>query len=144
MQQARTRSLAIMVLCLPCDAHKLVSLKTSIMNYSAASWRARTAVLCIRRSLSPDTCCTVSRTTCWKGAFLIRRSDVFWNLGISLAATVPGHQWWGFLTAIAFCADAHAALVAKWRCGGALPVDLRAVCLTRAMVGDVYGRGCSF
>ncbi len=36
------------------------------------------------------------------------------------------------------------SLCGKWRRGGAPPVDLRAVCLTRAMVGDVYGCGCSF
>jgi hypothetical protein len=39
-----------------------------------------------------DTCCTIFCTTCWKGAFLMRRSVDFWNLQISLAATIPGHQ----------------------------------------------------
>ncbi len=74
----------------------------------------------------------------------MRRSVIFWNFWISLAATVPGRQQQGFLTAIAFWAATCAAFVAKWRRGGAPPVDLRAVWLTRAMVGDVYGCGCSF
>jgi hypothetical protein len=54
-----------------------------------------------------------SRTTCWKEAFLMRRSVVFWNLWISLVATIPGHQRLGFLMAIAFCVAACAAFVAK-------------------------------
>ncbi len=119
-------------------------MKTSTMKYSAASWRARRAVLCICRSLFVDMSCMISCTRCWKGAFLMRRSVVFWNFWISLAATVPGHQRRGFLTAIAFCAAACAAFAAKGRCGGAPTVDLWAVYLTRAMVGDVYGWGCSF
>ncbi len=142
MQQARTRSLTMMVTRLPCNVHKLVSLKTSTMKYFTASWRASTAVLCIFRSLLPNFSAT-SHTRRWKGAFLMRRSVVFRNLQISLAATVPGHQRWGFLTAITFCPANHAAFVAKWKRGGTPPVDLRAICLTRAMVGDVYGRGCS-
>jgi hypothetical protein len=113
MQQARTRSLTLMVTCLPCCMHKLVSLNTLTMKYSAASWRARRAELCIRRSLFLDMLCTISCTRCWKGAFLMRRSVVFWIFWISLRATVPGHQRQGFLMAIAFCAAAHAAFVAK-------------------------------
>jgi hypothetical protein len=114
MQQARIRSLTMMVTHLPCNAHKLVSLKTSIMRYSAASWRARTAVLCIHRLLFP--CFSASSCTRrWKGAFLMRRIVFFLNLRISLAATVPGHQWQGYLTAIAFCTDTCAAFVAKLR-----------------------------
>ncbi len=142
MRQARTKSLTLMVIRLPCCAHKLVSLKTSTMKYSTASWRARRAVLCIRRSLFLDMLCTISWTRCWKGAFLMRRSVFFWNFWIYLRATIPGHQRWGFLMAITFCAATRAAFVAKWRRGGAPPVDLHAVCLTRAMVGDVYGHGC--
>jgi hypothetical protein len=46
--------------------------------------------------------------------------------------------------AIGFCVATRVAFVAKWRRGGAPPVDLWAVCLTRAMVGDVYGHRCSF
>ncbi len=144
MWQDRTRSLTLMVTRLPCCAHKLVLLKTSTMKYSAASWRARRAVFCICRSLFLDMSWMISCTRCWKGAFLIRRSVVFWNFWISLRATIHGRQRWGFLMAIAFYAAACAAFVAKWWCGFAPPVDLWAVCLVRAMVGDFYGRGCSF
>jgi hypothetical protein len=113
MRQARTRSLSLMGTCLPCCAHKLVSLKTSTMKYSAASWRARRAVLCIRRSLFLDMLCTIPCTRRWKGAFLMRRSVVFLNFWISLRATVPGCQRQGFLTAIAFCTAARAAFVTQ-------------------------------
>ncbi len=41
-------------------------------------------------------------------------------------------------------AAAHAPLVAKCMYGAFLPVDLRAVCLVRAMVLYVYGCGCCF
>ncbi len=64
MQQARTISFFMMVTRLPCITHKLVSLKTSTMKYSAASWRARRAVLCICRSLFLDICPIISRTRC--------------------------------------------------------------------------------
>ncbi len=132
-----------MVTCLPCIVHKLVSLKTSTMKYSIASCRARTAVLCTRRLLFPNFS-AILHTRCWKGAFLMRRSVFFWNFWISLRGTHLGRQWRGFLTAIAFCTATHAAFVAKWRHGGAPPVDLCTICLTQAMVGDVYDHGCSF
>ena len=114
-----------------------VLLKTSTMKYSAASWRAITAVLCICRSLFPNFSAILC-TRRWKGAFLMRRSVFFWNFQISLRATAPGRQRWGFLTAIAFCVAACADFVAKWKRGIAPPVDLRAVCLVRAMVGYVW------
>ncbi len=91
MQQARTISFFMMVTHLLCIAHKLVSLKTSTMKYSAASWRARTAVLCIRRSLFPNFSAILC-TRRWKGVFLMRRSVFFWNFWISLRATIPGRQ----------------------------------------------------
>ncbi len=74
----------------------------------------------------------------------MRRSVVFGTYRISLAATVPGRQQWGFLTTIACCATSCAAFVAKWKHGGVPPVDLRAICLTRAMVSEVDGCRCSF
>ncbi len=83
MQQARTISFFMMVTRLPCIAYKLVSLKTSTMKYSAASWRARTAMLCICRSLFPNFS-PILRTRCWKGAFLMRRSVFFWTFGSPL------------------------------------------------------------
>ncbi len=134
-----------MVTQLPCIAHKLVLLKSSTMKYLVASWRARRAVLCIRMSLFLELACNISLRRCWKGAFLIMRSVFFWNFRISLRATVPGRQQWGFLTAIVgFFAAAHAPLVAKCRHGDFSPVDLRAVCLVWAMVLYVYGCGCFF
>jgi hypothetical protein len=60
MQQAKTLSLTLMVTRLLCAMHKLVLLKTSIMKYSAASWRARTAVLCICRLLFPIFCASLA------------------------------------------------------------------------------------
>jgi hypothetical protein len=57
MQQARTISMPLMMASLPCIAHKLVSLMTSIMKYSTASWRARTAcALYLQVSLSNFLC----------------------------------------------------------------------------------------
>ncbi len=75
----------------------------------------------------------------------MRRSVFFWNFWISLRATVPGHQQQGFLMAIVglFVAT-RTPLVAKCMCGAFPPVDLRAVCLVRAMVLSVYGCRCSF
>jgi len=40
----------------------------------------------------------ISLTSLWKGSFLINSSVDFWNLLISLRATVPGLNLWGFLT----------------------------------------------
>ncbi len=84
-------------------------------------------------------------TRCWKGVYLMRRSVFFWNFWTSLRATVPGHKRRGFLTAFVGCFEAaRALLVAKCRRGAFPPVDLRAVCLVRAMVLYVYGCGCCF
>jgi hypothetical protein len=66
--------------------------------------------------------------------FLIRRSVDFWYLRISRRATVPGRYLWGFLTPPVAGADLRAALVASCLRGALPPVDLRAVCLVRAMV----------
>ena len=64
----------------------------------------------------------------------MRSSVLFWNLLISLRATVPGRNLWGFLTPPVAGADFLAALVASCFLGAFPPVDLRAVCLVRAMV----------
>ena len=58
----------------------------------------------------------------------------FWYLLISQRATVPGLYLWGFLTPPVAGADLRAALVASCFLGALPPVDLRAVCLVRAMV----------
>jgi len=47
---------------------------------------------------------------------------------------VPGRNRWGFLTPPVAGADLRAALVASCFRGAFPPVDLRAVCLVRAMV----------
>jgi hypothetical protein len=93
------------------SAHLLVSLKRPTRYASAASWRARKAVLCIRKSdFMPQ---AISRTRRWKGAFLIKRSVFFWYLQISRRATVPGCQRWGFFTPPKDLARLRAAIVAR-------------------------------
>ena len=57
----------------------------------------------------------------------------FWYLRISRNATVPGRYRCGFLTPPAVGADLRAALVASCLRGAFPPVDLRAVCLVRAI-----------
>jgi hypothetical protein len=42
--------------------------------------------------------CAISRTSLWKGSFLIKSSVDFWYLLISRRATVPGRKRWGFFT----------------------------------------------
>ncbi|CAL5393460.1 unnamed protein product [Camellia sinensis] len=53
---------------------------------------------------------------------------------ISLSATVPGRNLWGFFTPPVAEADFQAALVASCFLGALPPVDFRAVCLVRAIV----------
>ena len=55
---------------------------------------------------------------------------------ISRSATVPGRYLCGFLTPPVAGADLRAALVASCFLGALPPVDLRAVCLVRAIVFD--------
>ena len=57
----------------------------------------------------------------------------FWYLLISRRATVPGLYLWGFFTPPVAGADFLAALVASCFLGAFPPVDLRAVCLVRAI-----------
>lgn len=78
----------------------------------------------------------------------VMRTD-FWYRRISRSATVPGRYRWGFFTPPVVGADFRAALVATAHCrrcaqilkvnsrclrGALPPVDLRAVCLVRAIV----------
>ena len=76
MRCASCMSFGIIVTCFAWIAHALVSWKRPTMYASAASWRARRAVLCIRKSdFMPQ---AILRTRRWKGAFLIKRSVPFW------------------------------------------------------------------
>merc|ERR1712178_644419 len=78
--------------------------------------------------------CAISLTRRWNGNLRISSSVDFWYLLISLRATVPGLYLWGFLTPPVDGADFLAALVASCFLGAFPPVDLRAVCLVRAIV----------
>ena len=69
----------------------------------------------------------------------MRSSVDFWYLRISRRATVPGRYLWGFLTPPVAGADFLAALVASCFLGALPPVDLRAVCLVRAICIDCFG-----
>lgn len=64
----------------------------------------------------------------------MRSSVDFWYRRISRRATVPGRYLCGFLTPPVAGADFRAALVASCFRGALPPVDLRAVCLVRAMM----------
>lgn len=75
----------------------------------------------------------ISLTKRWNGSFLMSNSVDFWYLLISRRATVPGRYLWGFLTPPVDGADFLAAFVANCFLGALPPVDLRAVCLVRAM-----------
>lgn len=63
----------------------------------------------------------ISLTNLWKGSFLINSSVLFWYLLISLRATVPGLNLWGFLIPPEATADFLAALLATCFLG-ALPL----------------------
>ena len=76
----------------------------------------------------------ISRTSRWKGSLRMSSSVDFWYLRISRSATVPGRYRCGFLTPPVAGADLRAALVASCFRGALPPVDLRAVCLVRAML----------
>ena len=79
----------------------------------------------------------ISLTNLWNGNFRMSNSVDFWYLRISLNATVPGRYLCGFLTPPVAGADLRAALVASCFLGALPPVDLRAVCLVRAIVFDL-------
>jgi hypothetical protein len=71
----------------------------------------------------------ISLTSLAKGAFLIRRSTLFWCFLIFLSATVPGRYLCFFFCAAVEGADVRALLDARACFGTGPPVDLRAVCL---------------
>merc|ERR1711905_97231 len=112
-------------------AQRLVSSKRPTRYASLASCRAITAELWNLRSVLKSW--AISLTRRWKGSLRMRSSVDFWYLLISLRATVPGLYLWGFLTPPVAGADLRAALVANCLRGALPPVDLRAVCLVRAI-----------
>merc|ERR1711907_614739 len=118
-----------MVTLLAWMAHKLVSSKRPTMYASAASWRARTAEDWNLRSVLKSE--AISLTSLWNGSFLMRSSVDFWNLLISLRATVPGLNLWALLTPPA---DFLAALEAMCFLGCLAAVCFLAVCLVLAIV----------
>merc|ERR1712183_1003770 len=122
----------MMVTLLAWMAHRLVSSKSPTKYASLASCRAPIAALWSLRSVLKSW--AISLTRRWKGSFLMRSSVDFWYLLISRRATVPGLYLWGFFTPPVDGADFLAALVASCFLGAFPPVDLRAVCLVRAMV----------
>lgn len=75
----------------------------------------------------------ISRTSRWKGNFLINSSVDFWYRLISLRATVPGRYRWGFLTPPVEGALFLAALVASCFLGALPPVLFLAVCFVLAI-----------
>lgn len=123
------------------------------------------AALWKRRSVLKS--CAISLTSRWKGSFLMSNSVDFWYRRISRRATVPGLQkditlithplivvivsfiqslylyLCGFFTPPVDGALFRAALVANCFLGAFPPVDLRAVCLVRAILsfwkrGQIY------
>merc|ERR1719394_620399 len=80
----------------------------------------------------------ISLTRRWKGSLRMSSSVDFWYLLISRRATVPGLYLWGFLTPPVEGADFLAALVASCFRGAFPPVDLRAVCLVRAILANQF------
>ena len=127
-----------MVTLLAWMAHRLVSSNSPTKYASAASWSADTALLWNLKSVLKS--CAISLTSLWNGSLRIRSSVLFWYFLISLRATVPGLKRWGFFTPPVAGADFRAALVASCFLGAFPPVDLRAVCLVRAIWEDESGR----
>ncbi|CAL6376959.1 unnamed protein product [Bathycoccus prasinos] len=123
----------MMVTLLAWIAHKLVSSNKPTKYASDASCNAKTAEDWNRKSVLKSW--AISLTNLWNGNFLMSNSVDFWYLRISLNATVPGRYLCGFLTPPVAGADLRAALVASCFLGALPPVDLRAVCLVRAIVG---------
>ena len=111
----------MMVTLLAWIAHKLVSSNKPTKYASDASCKAKTAEDWNRKSVLKSW--AISLTKRWNGYFRI-----------SLNATVPGRYLCGFLTPPVAGADLRAALVASCFLGALPPVDLRAVCLVRAIV----------
>ena len=78
----------------------------------------------------------ISLTNLWNGNFLMSNSVDFWYLRILSTRRYPGGIC-AFLTPPVAGADLRAALVASCFLGALPPVDLRAVCLVRAIVFDL-------
>ena len=110
----------------------LVSSKSPTRYASQASWIAMIAEVWNRRSVLKSW--ATSLTNLWNGNLRNSRSVVFWYLLISLRATVPGLNRWGFLTPPVAGALFLAALVTNCLRGAFPPVDFRAVCLVLAML----------
>ncbi|KAL9329731.1 hypothetical protein ACSQ67_004734 [Phaseolus vulgaris] len=72
-----------------------------------------------------------------KGEFSDQKLCALLVLPDFLRATVPGLNLWGFFTPPVAGADLRAAFVASCFRGALPPVDLRAVCLVRAIEGFV-------
>jgi histone H3 len=64
---------------------------------------------------------------------------LFWYFLISLSATVPGLNRWGFFTPPVAGADFRAAFVASCLRGALPPVDFLAVCFVRAIEMTEFG-----
>merc|ERR1740138_931113 len=126
----------MMVTRLAWIAQRVVSSNSEGRYASDASCSAMMACDWKRRSVLKS--CATSRTRRWKGSLRIKSSVLFWYLRISRSATVPGLKRWGFLTPPVEGADLRAALEASCLRGALPPVDLRAVCLVRAMTIDVW------
>ncbi len=75
----------------PWIAHSLVSQGRQIRYASEASWMARRATLCIQES--DLKIWKIMRARCWKGAFLIKCSVLFWYLWILQRAGSQGYNY---------------------------------------------------
>ena len=115
-------SLGMIVTRLVWIEHRLVSSNNPTKYASEASWSTAMArdwnlTLPHRGEVitlwSPE----ISRTSHWKGSFLIKSSVDFWYLQISFKATVPGRNLWSLFTAFgAFIPFFFAALAAFAAC----------------------------
>ena len=139
IRRASWMSLGMIVTRLAWIAQRLVSSKSETRYDSEASWSARMAVPWKRRSDLKSW--AISRTRRWNGSLRMSRSVDFWYLRISRSATVPGRYRCGFLTPPVVGADLRAALVASCLRGALPPVDLRAVCLVRAILSRKGSKG---
>lgn len=124
-------------------AQRFESVNKSTMYTSVASCKVIIALFWNLRPVLIES--ATSRTTLWKGSFLIRSSVLFWYLRISRRATVPGRKRWVFFTPPDAGADFLAAFVASCLCGPFPGIDLWAACfvlvITAASVLQWIDRG---
>ena len=120
-----------MVTLLAWIAHKLVSSNKPTKYASDASCKAKTAEDW-NRKVSLEILGDFSDQSLERQLSDEQFVD-FGTCGFSLNATVPGRYLCGFLTPPVAGADLRAALVASCFLRALPPVDLRAVCLVRAM-----------